>query len=207
MTPTYRDAAKAGLTDKRPPIETFEYQFPDTAVTLEITVDEFTSICPKTGHPDFGTIEIEYQPNKLCFELKSLKLYFQSFRNCGVFYEHGTVIMLRDLVDAVEPAYLEIRTKFRSRGGLRSESRAEYWEGDGRWPFLDGTEEHAEPPPQHPFDAGCLATTDGRRPDNESIRPPAPPLTEAQIEQGKAAMQMRREPAFRVAHGTEQEES
>ena len=69
-------------------LETFENQFPDRNYTIETICPEFTSLCPKTGQPDFGTLTISYIPDRLCFELKSLKLYLQQYRNHGSFYEH-----------------------------------------------------------------------------------------------------------------------
>ena len=127
MTETYTDAARGGVDSKLPDIETFEYQYPDQHIDLTIHVEEFTSICPKTGLPDFGTIEIKYIPDKLCLELKSLKFYFLAYRNLGVFYEHGTVKILDDLFRACQPVHMIVKTKFSSRGGLHSESWIERW--------------------------------------------------------------------------------
>ena len=79
--------AKAGLKEKLPSIETFPNQFPDYEISIEIT--EFTSICPKTGLPDFGTVFIEYVPKDLCLELKSLKMYLLGYRDLGIFYENA----------------------------------------------------------------------------------------------------------------------
>ena len=78
------------MTSFRDLLETFDNQFPDRDYKIEIEYPEFTSVCPKTGQPDFGTLTITYTPRKKCVELKSLKLYLQSFRNEGIFYEHVT---------------------------------------------------------------------------------------------------------------------
>ena len=124
---TYAAAARAGVDVEMPDIETFEYQYPGGSAKFAITTDEFTSICPKTGHPDYATVTIEYEPNKLCLELKSLKYYLQAYRNVGVFYEHGTVKILRDLVAACAPLRMTVTAQFSTRGGLRSRAVAEHW--------------------------------------------------------------------------------
>ena len=85
-------------------LETFENPHPQRDYTIETICPEFTSLCPKTGQPDFGTLTISYVPDRLCFELKSLKLYLQQYRNHGAFYEDVTNRILDDLVAAVSPA-------------------------------------------------------------------------------------------------------
>lgn len=87
---------------------------------IEHTNDEFTSVCPKTGHPDFGTITIRYEPRAVCVELKSLKLYYQSFRNEGIFYEAVTNRICADLAEGLSPAWLQVISQWRGRGGIRS---------------------------------------------------------------------------------------
>ncbi len=87
---------------------------------------EFTSLCPKTGLPDFGTITVKYVPGKLCLELKSLKYYFIEFRNKGIFYESVTNQILDDLVAACEPLEMEIIGEWTTRGGMHSIIRAEF---------------------------------------------------------------------------------
>jgi len=87
---------------------------------IEHLNEEFTSVCPVTGHPDFGTILLRYEPNQQCVELKSLKLYCQSFRNEGIFYEAVTNQIRDDLVDCMEPTWLQIVTTWRGRGGIQS---------------------------------------------------------------------------------------
>ncbi len=99
-------------------LETFANQFPDRDYAIEIECPEFTSVCPKTGQPDFGVLTIRYTPDKLCVELKSLKLYLQSYRNEGVFYEHLTNSIHDDLVATLQPRSLELRADFTARGGI-----------------------------------------------------------------------------------------
>lgn len=99
-------------------LETFENQFPDREYTIEIVCPEFTSVCPKTGQPDFGTLTFTYVPAARCVELKSLKLYLQQFRNEGIFYEHVTNRILDDLVAALEPRRMTLVAAFTPRGGI-----------------------------------------------------------------------------------------
>jgi 7-cyano-7-deazaguanine reductase len=110
----------------RDTLETFENQFPDRDYTIETICPEFTSVCPKTGQPDFGTLTITYVPDKLCIELKSLKLYLQQFRNHGAFYEHVTNRILDDLVAACQPRRMTLHAAFTPRGGIRTNIAAEY---------------------------------------------------------------------------------
>jgi 7-cyano-7-deazaguanine reductase len=107
-------------------LETFENQFPDRDYRIEIVYPEFTSVCPRTGQPDFGTLTITYTPDKKCVELKSLKYYLQSFRNQGIFYEHVTNTILDDLVGVVEPQWMMIEAAFNARGGMTETVTAEY---------------------------------------------------------------------------------
>ena len=104
----------------RAALETFENQFPGRDYTIEIVCPEFTSVCPKTGQPDFGKLTITYVPDQKCVELKSLKLYLQQFRNEGIFYEHVTNSILDDLVATIEPTSLTLRAEFTPRGGISS---------------------------------------------------------------------------------------
>src|SRR6185436_301585 len=99
-------------------LETFENQFPARDYQIEIVAPEFTSVCPKTGQPDFGTVTITYTPDKKCVELKSLKFYLQSFRNQGIFYEHVTNEIMDDLVAVVQPRFMKIEAAFSARGGI-----------------------------------------------------------------------------------------
>jgi 7-cyano-7-deazaguanine reductase len=104
--------------DFRKVLETFDNQYPDREYTIEIVCPEFTSVCPKTGQPDFGTLTITYVPGKKCVELKSLKLYLQQYRNEGIFYEHATNRILDDLVAAVHPRKMTLEAAFTARGGI-----------------------------------------------------------------------------------------
>jgi 7-cyano-7-deazaguanine reductase len=99
-------------------LETFENQYPERRYTIEIVCPEFTSVCPKTGQPDFGTLSISYVPAARCVELKSLKLYLQQFRNEGIFYEHATNRILDDLVAAIQPREMTLVARFTPRGGI-----------------------------------------------------------------------------------------
>ena len=101
-------------------LETIENQFPQRDYTIEIICAEFTSVCPKTGQPDFGTLTFTYTPDKLCVELKSLKMYLQRFRNEGIFYENVTNQILDDLVKVLQPRRLKVLAEFTPRGGIRS---------------------------------------------------------------------------------------
>jgi len=116
--------AAAGLDHSFPEIETWPNQFPG----YEIVVDdpEFTSVCPKTGLPDFGEIRITYIPDTRCVELKSLKYYMIEFRNRGVFYEHVTNQILDDLVAALAPRRLTVVGDFSVRGGIKTVVTATY---------------------------------------------------------------------------------
>lgn len=107
-------------------IETFQNPNPDREYTILHTCPEFTSVCPKTGQPDFATIELEYVPNKLCIELKSLKLYYYSFRNEGIYYEGVVNRLLDELVAACQPRRMTVIGKFAVRGGISSVITAEF---------------------------------------------------------------------------------
>jgi 7-cyano-7-deazaguanine reductase len=108
--------AKAGLDGNFPEIETWPNQFPG----YEIVIDdpEFTSVCPKTGLPDFGVITVRYRPGKLCLELKSFKEYLQSYRDRGIFQENIVNRVLEDIVRWAQPTWAEVKGEFRPRGGL-----------------------------------------------------------------------------------------
>jgi 7-cyano-7-deazaguanine reductase len=107
-------------------LEVFDNVFPDRDYNIIHTAPEFTSVCPKTGQPDFGKIILEYVPDKLCIELKSLKIYLNSFRNDGIFYESVTNMILDDLVEACNPRYMLITAEFNVRGGISSVIEAEF---------------------------------------------------------------------------------
>ena len=107
-------------------LETFHNAFPDRTYTVTLASNEFTSLCPKTGQPDFGTITIRYVPDKLCIESKSLKLYLFSYREEGTFMETVTNRILDDLVEACSPISMEVVGDFAARGGITISVTAKY---------------------------------------------------------------------------------
>src|SRR5688572_4413326 len=119
------EQAKAGLDARFPAIETWPNQFP--AYEIVIDVPEFTSVCPKTGLPDFGTLTIRYMPAGRCLELKSLKEYLLTYRNLGIFQENIVNRVLQDVVRAAKPVGAVVRGDFRPRGGIGTTVEA-------RWP-------------------------------------------------------------------------
>jgi 7-cyano-7-deazaguanine reductase len=116
--------ARAGLKESLPAIETFRNQFPDYEIKIEFP--EFTSICPKTGLPDFGTVIIRYVPEKNCLELKSIKMYLLAYRDLGIFYENAVNRILEDVVRACHPVKAVVTGEFNPRGGLKSVVEAQY---------------------------------------------------------------------------------
>lgn len=112
-------------------LETFENPQPDRDYTIRMRIPEFTCLCPKTGQPDFATLQLEYVPNRRCVELKSLKLYTWSFREEGGFHEAMTNRILGDLVAATEPRFMRLTAEFNVRGGIYTnvivEHRAADW--------------------------------------------------------------------------------
>jgi 7-cyano-7-deazaguanine reductase len=115
-------------------LETFDNEHPDRDYTITHIAPEFTSLCPKTGQPDFATITLEYIPDKLCVELKSYKFYLQSYRNDGIFFESVTNKILDDLVEVTHPRYMKITAEFNTRGGISSVIEVEY-EDEDYWDF------------------------------------------------------------------------
>ncbi|MEX0725355.1 MAG: preQ(1) synthase [Planctomycetaceae bacterium] len=107
-------------------LETFENPFPDRDYVIDTVCPEFTSMCPKTGQPDFGTLTLSYVPDKLCYELKSLKLYLQQYRNVGAFYENVTNRILDDLVKTTSPRWMKLTAAFTPRGGIHTTVTVEY---------------------------------------------------------------------------------
>ena len=112
-------------------LETFDNPNPERDYTIHIDTPEFTCLCPMTGQPDFATIEIEYIPDRLCLELKALKLYFWSYRDQGAFHEAVTNRILDDLVAAIAPRFMRVNADFNVRGGVYTrvvaEHRADGW--------------------------------------------------------------------------------
>jgi 7-cyano-7-deazaguanine reductase len=104
--------------DFRSILQTFEHGYPGRPYTIEIVCPEFTSVCPKTGQPDFGTLTFTYVPDRKCVELKSLKLYLQQFRNEGIYYENVTNRILDDLVAVLSPRQMTLVAAFSARGGI-----------------------------------------------------------------------------------------
>jgi 7-cyano-7-deazaguanine reductase len=118
------DHASAGINADLPEIETWPNQFPN--YEIEISIPEFTSVCPKTGLPDSGTVTIRYVPDRLCLELKSLKMYTLAYRNLGIFQENVVNCFLRDIVKACQPVRASVTGEFASRGGLSSRMVASF---------------------------------------------------------------------------------
>src|SRR6202171_37833 len=124
MTDYTDEHAKAGLKAPLPSIDTWPNQYPDYEIAVEIP--EYNAICPKTGLPDFGHLTIRYVPDRLCLELKSLKLYIVAYRNVGIFYENAVNRILDDCVFAFRPIGLSVEGTFSSRGGISSVIEASY---------------------------------------------------------------------------------
>ena len=101
-------------------IECFDNPSPERDYIIEHVSEEFTSVCPKTGHPDFGEVALTYCPDQRCVELKSLKLYLQAFRNEGIFYEAVTNRIADDLAEEMAPRWMVVETNWKGRGGIRS---------------------------------------------------------------------------------------
>jgi 7-cyano-7-deazaguanine reductase len=115
-------------------LETFDNPQPDRDYTIRVEVPEFTCLCPKTGQPDFAELTIEYVADKLCVELKSLKLYVWSFRDEGAFHEAVTNQILSDLVAAIQPRYMRLTAEFNVRGGIFTTVVADHRAKDWRPP-------------------------------------------------------------------------
>jgi 7-cyano-7-deazaguanine reductase len=122
--------ARAGVDAKLPEIECWENQYP--GYEIEIETAEFTSVCPKTGLPDHGTLTITYTPDRLCLELKSLKMYLLAYRNLGIFQENIVNRVLRDIVKACKPVRAEVTGEFTPRGGVYSRITASWSRKGGK---------------------------------------------------------------------------
>ena len=124
--PDYTDEhARAGIDTKLPKLETWPNQYPRYVIATKFP--EYSSVCPKTGMPDYGVITIRYVPRKECIELKSLKIYLLAYRNLGIFYENAVNKILHDIVEAIQPEWCVVRGEFTPRGGLTTSIFA-------RWP-------------------------------------------------------------------------
>jgi len=131
MKRAYTDEhAAAGIDAALPEIETWPNQFPD--YEIEIAIPEFTSVCPKTGLPDFGKLTLRYVPDAKCLELKSLKMYLLAYRNLGIFYENVVNRFLRDVVAAAKPVSATVTGEFTPRGGLHSKITAAWIKPRGK---------------------------------------------------------------------------
>lgn len=114
-------------------LECFANKHPENDYFVKFNCPEFTSLCPKTGQPDFATIYISYVPDKLLVESKSLKLYLFSFRNHGDFHEDCVNIIMKDLIKLLEPKYIEVWGKFTPRGGLSIDPYCNYGKPKSKW--------------------------------------------------------------------------
>lgn len=108
------------------PLDTFEYEYPGREILIDFEMPEFTAICPFSDFPDFGTIRIKYVPDKLCVELKSLKLYINSFRDVKIFHEHVVNLILEDFVAACDPVRAEVIGDYNVRGNIKTVVTANY---------------------------------------------------------------------------------
>ena len=108
------------------PLDSFPYEFPGSEIKINFEINEFTAICPFSDFPDFATIHLEYVPNERCVELKSLKLYINSFRNVKIFHEHVINVILDDFVSACDPLSVDIEGDFHVRGNIKTVVRASY---------------------------------------------------------------------------------
>ncbi|MCX5680764.1 MAG: preQ(1) synthase [Candidatus Omnitrophica bacterium] len=111
---------------KTPSIDTLENKYPDREYLVHLSTDELTCICPKTGLPDFATINVDYKPGTKCLELKSFKYYLIFYRNVGIFHEHLTNKILDDIVKACHPRYAKVEVVMNPRGGIATTVIAEY---------------------------------------------------------------------------------
>jgi 7-cyano-7-deazaguanine reductase len=107
-------------------LETFPYEYSGKDITMNIETDEFTSVCPWSGLPDFATIRIEYIPAKACIELRSFKYYLLSYRNVGIYQEHLVNRILNDLVRCAKPVWMKVTADYRIRGGVHTVATREY---------------------------------------------------------------------------------
>jgi 7-cyano-7-deazaguanine reductase len=108
------------------PLDTFAYEYPGREIKINFEIPEFTAICPFSDFPDFAVIRLEYVPNEHCVELKSLKLYINSFRNVKIFHEHVINVILEDFVAACDPLSVEIEGDFHVRGNIKTVVRGKY---------------------------------------------------------------------------------
>jgi 7-cyano-7-deazaguanine reductase len=131
---SYEDLQEKTRGLKMPEIEVWENQYPEKEFTVRLSYPEFTCVCPKTGLPDFAVINLEYVPQKLCVELRSLKMYFIAYRGVGIFHEHLVNKILEDFVSACRPRRARVEGVVNSRGGIQTTVTAEYIKGVKRKP-------------------------------------------------------------------------
>jgi 7-cyano-7-deazaguanine reductase len=112
------------------PLDTFPYEFGGNEIWVEFEIPEFTAVCPFSDFPDFGVIRLRYVPNTLCVELKSLKLYINSFRTVKIFHEHVVNLILQDFVAACDPLKVEIEGDYNVRGNIKTVVKAKYEKSD-----------------------------------------------------------------------------
>ena len=130
MSATVNPAATPLTETFFPEIDVFDNRYPERDYVISIQVPEFTSVCPKTGLPDFGVIEIDYVPDKVCIELKAFKYYMLAYRNCGIFYENVVNKVLDDIVAKCNPRFIEVTGNFGARGGITTSVTAN-WRQEG----------------------------------------------------------------------------
>lgn len=122
----YEGRQKDIRTLQMPEIEVWENQYADRDYVVDLTIPEFTCICPKTALPDFALIKVSYKPGKVCLELKSLKLHLVEYRNVGIFHEHLANKLLDDFVHACNPRWMRVEVIMNPRGGIATTVSAEY---------------------------------------------------------------------------------
>jgi len=123
---SYENLQKQIRQLKTPAIEVWENQYAGRDFVVDLTTDEFTCICPKTGLPDFATINVQYRPSKVCIELKSFKMYLIAYRDVGIFHEHLVNKLLDDLAAACKPRWMRVEVVMNPRGGIATTVSAEY---------------------------------------------------------------------------------
>jgi 7-cyano-7-deazaguanine reductase len=114
-------------------LDTFPYEYAGRKIWIEFEMPEFTAVCPFSDFPDFATIKLKYVPNERCIELKSLKLYINSFREIKIFHEHVVNVIMEDFVKACDPLEVEIEGDFNVRGNIKTVVRASYKRGEDQW--------------------------------------------------------------------------
>ena len=130
----YYKADESMATKPSDDLQTFDNPEPGRDYIIDMTLPEFTCLCPMTGQPDFATLRLQYVPDRLCVELKSLKLYIWSYRDQGAFHEAVTNKILTDLATALSPRYIKLTAEFNARGGIRTSVTVEHKQDGWRPP-------------------------------------------------------------------------